>query len=117
MTIDPNCLFCKIIAGEIAGSVVHKDEHLTAIRDINPAAPVHILLLPNRHLSGVGAAADSDSSLLGRLLLAGARLARQEGIAEDGYRLVINNGENGGQSVGHLHVHLLGGRRLTWPPG
>lgn len=112
-----DCLFCKIIAGGIPATVVHKDEHLTAIRDINPQAPTHILILPNRHLTSVAEAQANDTGLLGTLLLAGKQLAEKEGLVQNGYRLVINTGEAGGQTVAHLHVHLLGGRRMTWPPG
>jgi histidine triad (HIT) family protein len=117
VSTDANCLFCKIISRAVAGTIVHQDERITAIRDINPAAPIHILLLPNRHIDSTAAAAAEDEGLLGALLLAGADLARQEGIEQDGYRLVINTGSNAGQSVQHLHVHLLGGRQMHWPPG
>jgi len=112
-----NCLFCKIIAGSIPATIVHKDEHVTAFRDINPQAPIHILILPNRHLASVAEAQANDAGLLGTLLLAGKQLAEKEGLVQNGYRLVINTGEDGGQTVAHLHVHLLGGRRMTWPPG
>jgi histidine triad (HIT) family protein len=94
-----------------------RNERVTAIRDINPAAPVHILVLPNEHIASVSEASTEDEGLLGSLLLAGAELARNERIAESGYRLVINSGDNAGQSVGHIHLHVLGGRQLHWPPG
>jgi histidine triad (HIT) family protein len=113
MTTD--CLFCKIIAGEIPATIVHRDAHLTAIRDINPQAPTHILLLPTKHLAGVSAAGPEDQAALGGLLLAAQQIAAQEGLSA--FRLVINNGAEAGQSVFHLHVHLLGGRAMTWPPG
>ena len=113
----PDCLFCKIIAGQIPTGIVHRDEHLTAIRDINPRAPTHILVMPNRHIAGVADAGAADQELLGALLLAAAGVARQEGIADAGYRVVINHGADGGQTVGHLHVHVLGGRPMHWPPG
>jgi histidine triad (HIT) family protein len=111
-----DCLFCRIIAGEIPATVVQRTERLTAIRDINPAAPTHILVLPNRHIASVAEAEPSDGDLLGELMLAAVALAQQEGLGR-GYRLVINTGPDGGQSVNHLHVHLLGGRALHWPPG
>ena len=109
------CVFCKIIAGETPAAVVYKDDLVTAIRDIHPQAPTHILVLPNRHLAGVAEAQPGDVELLGRLLLAATEVARQENLG--GYRLVINNGSEAGQSVFHLHLHVLGGRRLRWPPG
>jgi histidine triad (HIT) family protein len=111
-----DCLFCKIIAGDIPATVVHKDEHVTAIRDINPAAPTHLLVLPNEHLASAAEARAEHQALLGELLLTGAELARQNGL-DGGYRLVINTGADGGQSVHHLHLHLLGGRSMHWPPG
>jgi histidine triad (HIT) family protein len=113
--MSDDCLFCKIIAGSISAAVVHQDEHVTAIRDVNPQAPTHILILPNRHLASVSEAGMPDEGLLGKLVLAAAEVARKEGLSD--YRLVVNNGAGAGQSVFHLHVHLLGGRRMTWPPG
>ena len=111
-----DCLFCKIIAGSIPAKVVYKDEQITAFRDINPQAPTHILILPNRHLASVSEAQASDANLLGTLLLVGKQLAEKEDLVH-GYRLVINTAEDGGQTVAHLHVHLLGGRQMNWPPG
>jgi histidine triad (HIT) family protein len=113
MTTD--CLFCKIIAGNIPASTVYRDEQVTAIRDINPQAPTHILVLPNQHVAGISAAAPGDQAMLGGLLLAAQKIAAQEGLT--GYRLVVNNGAEAGQSVFHLHLHLLGGRAMRWPPG
>lgn len=110
-------LFSRIIDGEIPGDFVHQDEHCVAIRDIAPQAPVHILIIPRKPLPGIQDAADADLSMLGHLLLVGRRLAESEGLLAPGFRLVINAGEDGGQSVPHLHVHLLGGRGLAWPPG
>jgi histidine triad (HIT) family protein len=97
--------------------VVHQDEHVTAIRDIHPQAPTHILILPKRHIASVADAGAGDENLLGALMLAAARIAEKEGLAPNGYRLVINHGSDAGQSVFHLHVHLLGGRHMRWPPG
>ena len=110
-------LFEKIIARQIPAGIVHEDDLCIAIRDIAPAAPVHILVIPKKPVERVGTAADADRDLLGHLLLTAARIAREEGLGESGYRLVINNGRDGGEAVPHLHVHLLGGRPLAWPPG
>jgi histidine triad (HIT) family protein len=117
MTETPNCLFCRIIAGEVTARIVYADDQVTAIRDINPQAPTHILLIPNRHIEGINAASEADAGMLAALLQTAPALAREQGVAEGGYRLVINQGANGGQTVGHLHLHLLGGRRMSWPPG
>jgi len=114
---DPDCLFCKIVAGEIPAARVHEDDSVIAIRDIAPRAPTHVLFLPREH---IGSAADltvADGPMLGALFGAAADFARSEGIADAGYRMVTNIGQWGGQTVGHLHVHLLGGRSMTWPPG
>ncbi len=110
-------LFAKIIAGEFPADKVHEDEQCIAIRDINPQAPVHILVIPKKPLVNVASAAAEDEKLLGHLMLTAKALAISEGIAETGYRLVLNVGRHGGQSVDHLHVHLLGGRAMGWPPG
>lgn len=110
-------LFEKIRDGEIPATILHRDEHCIAFRDIAPQAPVHVLIVPNKPIARVGVAADDDASVLGHLLLTAAEIARREGIADSGYRLVINNGPDGGEAVPHLHVHLLGGRKLDWPPG
>jgi histidine triad (HIT) family protein len=112
-----DCLFCKIAAGTIPAKVVYQDDQVVAFRDINPAAPTHILLIPRRHVTGLGDVQAADGALLGALLLAASRLARDEGVAEGGYRVVTNNGADAGQSVGHLHFHLIGGRKMSWPPG
>ncbi len=111
-----DCLFCKIAAGEIPGERVWEDDRAVAFRDISPQAPTHVLIIPRRHLASLSEAEESDAGLLGHLLDLARRLAVQEGI-ESGYRVVINNGAEAGQSVFHLHLHLLGGRRFTWPPG
>ncbi len=111
------CLFCRIIAGKIPSQRVYEDDHVLAIRDINPQAPVHVLLMPKRHIASVLDAADGDAGLLGRIVLAAAQVARQEGVAQRGFRLLTNTGPDGGQAVAHLHYHLLGGRPMEWPPG
>ena len=110
-------LFERIAAGEIPAQIVRKDDDVLAIRDINPQAPVHILVIPRKPIARIGQADEDDAALLGKLLLAAREIAREEGIWESGYRLVINNGPNAGESVPHLHVHLLGGRAMDWPPG
>lgn len=111
-----DCLFCRIAAGEIPAKIVHRDDEVVAFRDISPKAPVHVLLIPVRHVSSVHEAQEVDVPLLGRLLLAAKRVAQEEGIGGS-YRLVLNHGADAGQSVFHLHVHLLGGRPMGWPPG
>ena len=110
------CVFCRIVRGEAPARIVYQDEDVTAFQDLSPRAPTHILIVPNRHIAGVAAAEPEDSALLGKLFVIARRLAEQEGIV-NGYRLVVNNGPRAGQSVFHLHVHLLGGRPLGWPPG
>ena len=110
-------LFEKIRDGEIPANVVYRDDRCLAFRDIAPQAPVHILVVPNKPITRIGLASEADESVLGHLLLIAAKIASAEGIAETGYRLVINNGPDGGEAVPHLHVHLLGGRKLDWPPG
>lgn len=110
-------IFQKIIDREIPAKLAHEDEHCIAIHDINPQAPVHVLVIPKQLIPRVGEAAAADQAVLGHLLLTAAALAKKLNVAETGYRVVINNGRNGGESVPHLHVHLLGGRQLAWPPG
>ena len=111
------CLFCRVIAGDIPATIVHQDERCVAIRDINPQAPTHVLVLPREHMESLDDATQRDEALLGHLLRMAARIANEEGHSDGGYRTVINSGAGAGQSVFHLHVHVLGGRPLTWPPG
>lgn len=111
-----DCLFCRIAAGEIPATKVHEDDLVLAIRDLNPQAPTHLLVLPVQHVASAADLSDADSTLLGRLFAVAADLARSEDL-DGGWRLVTNVGRDGGQSVDHLHLHLLGGRRMTWPPG
>lgn len=110
-------LFTKIINGEIPGDVVYQDDLCAALKDINPQAPHHYLIVPKKEIRSIADAEDSDKEVLGHLLLVARNLARDLGLPDDGYRLVTNIGEHGGQSVPHLHIHLLGGRQLNWPPG
>ena len=109
-----SCLFCRIVRGEIPAKIVREDAHTVAFRDIDPKAPTHILVIPKEHVASLDEA--TDPALVGRLSLAAAEIARSEGIT-DGYRTVVNTGAGAGQTVFHLHLHLLGGRKLTWPPG
>lgn len=110
-------IFQKIIAREIPAKLAHEDEHCIAIHDINPQAPVHVLVIPKKPIPRLGEAAPDDQPVLGHLLLTAGALAKKLGIAESGYRIVINSGRDGGETVPHLHVHLLGQRPLAWPPG
>ncbi|MDF1766212.1 MAG: histidine triad nucleotide-binding protein [Gammaproteobacteria bacterium] len=112
-----DCLFCKIISGDIPSTEVYSDDDIYAFRDINPAAPTHILVIPKKHLTDVKSAQAEDEALIGRLLLRANDIAQAEGLAEDGFRYIINTGKHGGQTVFHLHLHILGGRALGWPPG
>lgn len=114
---DPTCLFCRIVAGEIPSNQVHADETVFAFRDIAPRAPTHILVIPRRHLPSAAALTDADAPLVGHLFAVAADIARREGIADAGYRIVTNVGRWGGQTVDHLHLHLMGGRSFEWPPG
>ncbi len=111
------CIFCKIVAEEIPGKTVYQDDELIAIEDINPVAPIHILLIPRQHIPSLNEANPDDAALLGRIQLVAAAIAREKGIADQGYRLINNCKEWGGQTVMHIHYHLLGGRNLGWPPG
>lgn len=111
-----DCLFCRILRGEIPSKKVYEDEHVLAFEDISPKAPTHVLIIPKKHFAGLKEAQAEDAEVIGRCHLAAAEIARQRGI-EQGYRTVLNVGPGAGQSVFHLHVHLLGGRHLSWPPG
>lgn len=115
--MNEKTLFEKICDKEIPAQIVHEDPRCIAFRDISPQAPVHILIIPRQPIPRIGLAAEEDQSLLGHLLLTAANIARSEGVADSGYRLVINNGADGGEAVPHLHIHLLAGRKLQWPPG
>lgn len=114
---EQNCLFCRIVAGEVPAETIYQDERCIAFRDVNPQAPVHILVIPRDHMESLDEAARKDEAPLGHLLRVAARVANEEGLSESGYRAVINTGAGAGQSVFHLHLHVLGGRPLNWPPG
>lgn len=111
----PDCIFCRIARGEIPSNIVYESDDCVAFRDVNPQAPVHILVVPRSHVPSLNET--SDASLVGRLSLVAAELAKKEGIAEAGYRTVINTNADSGQTVFHIHLHLLGGRPMGWPPG
>jgi histidine triad (HIT) family protein len=112
-----DCLFCRIVSGELQSSQVYSDNSVVAIRDIAPQAPTHVLLLARKHIASLRELTGADQSIVGDIFAAAGEIATSEGIAEGGYRLVVNVGRNGGQTVDHLHVHLLGGRPMIWPPG
>lgn len=114
---EEDCIFCKIADGEIDSEIVYEDDECVAFRDMNPQAPTHVLVIPRRHVVNLFDAEEGDEALLGHLNLAARRVAEQEGLEEDGFRLVVNNREGVGQSVFHLHLHVLGGRSFDWPPG
>ncbi len=116
-SFDEHCPFCRIIAGTLPSTQVYSDDHVVAFRDLRPAAPTHVLVVPRRHIAGINATEADDGALLLALIRAANRVARDEGIADSGYRLVWNVGPDAGQSVFHLHLHVLGGRVLGWPPG
>lgn len=112
-----SCLFCKIAAGQIPVDTVFENDKVLAFRDINPAAPSHILVIPKKHIATMNDATADDKSLLGEMMLVARDIAHREGVAEDGYRLALNTNRYGGQSVYHIHLHLLAGRQMSWPPG
>jgi histidine triad (HIT) family protein len=112
-----SCLFCSIVAGEIPATIVFQNDELLAFRDINPQAPTHVLVIPRVHREDPGELTTDDEALMGRVIRAASDIARQEGIAESGYRLVVNAGPDANQTVPHIHVHVLGGRAMGWPPG
>ena len=112
-----DCLFCKIIAGDIPSAKVYEDDKVYAFRDIEPQAPVHILIIPKEHIASANKLTEENASIVGHIFAVAAKIAKAEGIAENGYRIVNNCGNDGGQTVKHLHFHMLGGRSLTWPPG
>lgn len=112
-----DCIFCKIASGDIPGDVVYQDDRVIAVNDIDPKAPVHILIMPKTHIPSLNEIDESNKDILAHILTVAANLAKTKGVAEKGYRVVNNCGVQGGQSVEHIHFHLLGGRSLTWPPG
>lgn len=112
-----DCLFCKMIAGEIPCNIVYENESVFAFRDIDPKAPTHILLIPRKHIRSINELGESDQTLAGELLLIAKKIAKDEGIDESGFRTIFNTNSDGGQTVFHMHMHILGGRKMAWPPG
>ena len=112
-----NCAFCRIVNGEAPAKVIYRDEAVTAFRDIRPIASTHILIVPNRHIASVNELEPGDEALVGHMFTAAKQIAAQEGLSERGYRLIMNTGADAGQTVFHLHLHVLGGRPMHWPPG
>jgi histidine triad (HIT) family protein len=112
-----SCLFCKIVSGEIPAAVVYQDDHIVAFNDINPQAPTHVLVVPRRHVASLNDLQDGDETLVGAMVRAAAAIARERGIAASGFRTVFNTNGDAGQTVFHIHLHLLGGRPMAWPPG
>ena len=112
-----DCIFCKIVAGDLPSDQLYQDDWVTAFRDINPAGPVHILIIPNKHIPSMNELEDDDGQVVGHMFTVARDLARQEGIRESGYRLIVNTGDHGGQVVYHLHLHLIGGQPMRYPMG
>jgi histidine triad (HIT) family protein len=115
--LDPECIFCKIVGGQIPASIVLQNEQLTAFRDINPQMPLHVLVVPNTHIADTSALQPAHDAIVGAMIRAAQQIASSEGVAERGYRLVFNTGRDALNTVPHLHLHVLGGRSMTWPPG
>jgi len=115
--MSADCIFCRIAGGEIPATLLHSDDRAVAFRDLNPQAPTHVLVIPREHVTSVAMAEASHEALLGHLVIVAAEIARSEGIEAGGYRLVFNHGPDAGQSVFHIHLHLLGGRKFDWPAG
>jgi histidine triad (HIT) family protein len=112
-----DCLFCKIRDGEISADIVFENDDVLAFNDVNPQAPIHIVIIPRKHISTVNEVAESDEVIMGKLFSAAKTIAAQQGVSDDGYRMVVNCNEKAGQTVFHIHMHLLAGRTMTWPPG
>jgi histidine triad (HIT) family protein len=117
MSRDPSCIFCKIIEKKIPSRIVYEDDSVTAFEDVNPQAPAHLLVVPNKHIRDIHSMTEADREIIGHLFLTAKKIAEEKGLEAKGYRMVINNGAGAGQTVFHLHLHLLSGRRFTWPPG
>jgi len=117
MNLDPNCIFCRIIEKKLAAHIIHEDNYVIAFEDINPQAPMHSLIVPKKHITDIHSIAIADRELIGHMFFVAKSIASQKGLNENGYRMVINNGRGAGQTIFHLHLHLLSGRRFAWPPG
>ncbi len=112
-----DCIFCKIVSGDIPADILYQDENVLAFRDLSPQAPLHFLVIPKKHISSINDIQSDDAELIGQLYLAAKTIAKQEGVDESGYRCVMNCNDDGGQTVHHIHLHVLGKRQMTWPPG
>lgn len=112
-----DCIFCKIIKGEIPCEKVYEDDKIISFKDISPEAPIHVLIIPKKHIASINDLKEEDENLIGHIYVVAGEIAKQLGVSDSGYRVVSNCGENGGQTVNHIHFHFLGGRKLTWPPG
>jgi histidine triad (HIT) family protein len=117
VSLDPNCIFCKIIEKKIPSRIVYEDQHVIAFEDVNPQAPAHILVVPKKHIPEIHSMTEGDKDLIGHLFLTAKKVADQKGLDAKGYRMVINNGSGAGQTVFHIHLHILSGRHFSWPPG
>lgn len=117
MASRSECIFCRIADGDVPAAVVHESEHVVAFRDLDPKAPIHVLVIPRSHIGSVNDVTESDGSVLGELFIAARAVAQAEGVADGGYRLVVNTGAAANQTVQHVHMHVLGGRDMSWPPG
>jgi len=117
MAGNDRCLFCRIATGEIPAKKIYEDDHVIAFHDINPQAPTHVLVVPRKHIASLDEMSDADAQIVGNVLLHAAQIARDQQLTSDGYRVVVNTGEAAGQTVFHIHFHLLGGRNFGWPPG
>lgn len=115
--MDSSCVFCKIVAGDIPATIVHKDEQVTAFRDISPAGPTHVLIVPNKHIASINTVEPADEPLLGHLFVVARKIAEMDKIQENGYRVIVNTGKHGGQTVHHLHMHVIGGQPMKHPMG
>ncbi len=113
----PDCLFCKIVRKEIPAKIVYEDDQILAFEDIHPQAPVHILIIPKEHISTTNELSENNAHIIGRMALQASIIAKEKNIQDNGYRLIMNCNEHGGQTVYHIHLHLIGGRKMTWPPG
>ena len=116
-TMNPSCVFCKIVSGETPAKIIYQDDLVTAFRDIHPIAPTHVLIVPNKHIQSISHAEPEDEQILGHLFTTARKIAEMDGITEDGYRTIVNTGAHGGQTVFHLHMHVIGGKRMKYPMG
>ena len=112
-----SCIFCKIVTGEIPAEILYQDDDVICFRDVAPQAPTHMLVIPKKHIGSISELEDVDTGLVGKVLVTATRMAKEQGISESGYRVAMNCGDEGGQTVGHIHMHVLGGRQMGWPPG